>query len=323
MRAAVYEDLGPASVLHLKDIPEPHPKAGEVRVRVRVSGVNPTDWKSRSAGPGKKMAYDYVVPNQDGAGEIDEVGDGVDPRRRGERVWVYFAQKDSQHGTAAEWTCVPEAQAVPLPDAVSFEMGASLGVPALTARYALLCDGPVARRTVLVSGGAGAVGHFAIELAVRAGARVITTVSSEEKATLASASGAHAVVNYKTEDVVTSIKEVAPDGVARIVEVAPANLATDAQVLAPHGTVMVYASTDTDPTVPVRGYMTVNGTVRFMLLYGVPAEQLREAVTDVSAALAEGSLSPLPYVRFGLDQIADAHEAVENGALGKVIVEVD
>lgn len=322
MRAAVYEELGRPSVLHVKELPDPHPASGEVRVRVRVSGVNPTDWKSRSAGPGKQMPYDYVVPDQDGAGEIDEIGEGVDPRRLGERVWVYLAQKDSPHGTAAQWTCVPDDRAVTLPDGVSFEMGASLGVPALTARYALLSDGPVARRTVLVTGGAGAVGHFAIELAVRAGARVITTVSNEEKAKLAREAGAHVVVNYKEEDVVETVRDAAPDGVARVVEVAPSNLAIDAQILSAHGTVMLYASTDTDPTLPVRSYMNVNGTIRCMLIYGVSDEDLREAVTDVSAALAEGALSPLPFVRFSLDQIAEAHAAVEKGVLGKVIVGV-
>jgi NADPH:quinone reductase-like Zn-dependent oxidoreductase len=323
MRAAVYEQLGPAQVLHVTELPDPTPGPGEVRVKVRVSGVNPTDWKSRAAGPGKQMPFEYVVPNQDGSGEIDAVGDGVDPGRLGERVWLYLAQWQRQHGTAAQWVCLSERQAVPLPEGVSFELGASLGVPALTAAHALMCDGPIDAKTVLVCGGAGAVGHFAIELARRAGARVISTVSSDYKAELARAAGAHVVVNYTEGDALAAIRAAAPDGVDRIVEVAPSNLALDAQVLAPHGAVMLYASTDEDPELPVRSFMVVNAVVRFMLLYEITDSELANAVADVSAALAEGALSALPFHRFHLDAIADAHRAVEEGAVGKVIVDID
>ena len=323
MRAAVYEELGPADVIEVKELPDPEPGQGEVRVRVHVSGVNPTDWKSRSAGPGKQMQFDYVVPNQDGAGVIDAVGDGVDPARIGERVWLFLAQRGRKHGTAAQWTCLPSRQAVPLPRAASFELGASLGVPALTASYALGCDGPVAQKTVLVSGGAGAVGHYAIELARRAGAKVVTTVSSPDKAELAKEAGAHVVVNYKEEDAAAAIRAAAPMGVERVIEVAPSNLLLDSQVLAPHGVIMLYASTDEDPALPVRAFMNLDAVVHCMLLYMVRQAEVDDAVAEVSAALAERALTPLPFHRFPLDAIAQAHRAVEEGAVGKVIVEID
>lgn len=323
MRAAVYEKLGPAEVIEVKELADPVPGPGEVRVRVHVSGVNPTDWKSRSAGPGKQMQFDYVVPNQDGAGVIDAVGEGVDPRRVGERVWLFLAQRGRKNGTAAQWTCVPSRQAVALPDAASFELGASLGVPALTASYALGCDGPVAQKTVLVSGGAGAVGHYAIELARRAGAKVITTVSTDEKARLAREAGAHVTVNYREEDAAAAIRAAAPRGVDRVIEVGPSNLPLDSEVLALHGVIMLYASTDEDPALPVRAFMNLDATVHCMLLYMVSDEELDDAVAEVSAALAEGALTPLPLHRFGLDDIVQAHRAVEEGAVGKVIVEID
>jgi NADPH:quinone reductase-like Zn-dependent oxidoreductase len=269
------------------------------------------------------MPFVYVVPNQDGAGEIDAVGDGVDPRRLGQRVWLYFAQWQRQHGTAAQWICLPERQALPLPEGASFELGASLGIPALTASHALSCDGPIGGKTVLVAGGAGAVGHFAIELARRAGARVITTVSNDEKAELARAAGAHVVVNYTEGDSLGAIKTAAPDGVHRVVEVAPSNLGLDSQLLAPHGVVMMYASTDEDPSLPVRALMGLNASMRCMLIYTVAARDLNAALADVSAALDEGGLSALPFHRYRLEQIAEAHRAVEEGAVGKVIIDID
>ncbi len=321
MRAAVYERLGPPDVLHVKEIERPGPAPGEVRVRMMVSGVNPTDYKTRAAGPGKEMPYPYVVPNQDGAGEIDAVGDGVDPARVGERVWIWFGQWQRQHGTAAEWICLPARQAVRLPDSASFELGASLGVPALTAAHALFVDGPIADMTVRVAGGAGAVGHYAIELAHWRGARVLATVSSEEKANAALAAGADAVVNYRDEDVVEAIGRTAPDGVDRVIEVAPANLLLDSRVLKPHGTCVFYAATAEDPGLPVRSFMTLNAVLRFMLLYGVTPGELARAVSDVSEALAAGVLSELPLHRFSLGEVAAAHQAVEDGAVGKVVID--
>jgi NADPH2:quinone reductase len=323
MRAAVYDRYGPArEVLRVAEIERPEPAAGEVRVRMRVSGVNPTDWKARSGSPGAVPPFPYLVPNQDGAGEIDAVGAGVDSGRVGQRVWVYFAAQNRQHGTAAQWVCLPERQSVTLPDSAPYGLGASLGIPALTALHCLVADGPIAGRTVLVAGGAGAVGHFAIELGRRAGARVITTVSSEEKAALARAAGAQTIVNYRTEDAATAILAAAPGGVDRVIEVAPAaNIALDVAVAAEHATVVAYAS-DGDLTTPVRPLMQGNLTLRFVLVYDIPGEALERAVAGVSEALAAGDLTELPARRFPLDDIAAAHEAVERNAVGKVLVDI-
>jgi NADPH2:quinone reductase len=321
MRAAVYNRNGPAAeVLRVVDLERPEPAPGEVRVRVRLSAVNPTDWKSRAGSRGR-LTHPYLVPNQDGAGVVDAVGEGVDPRRVGQRVWLWFAAWQRQHGTAAEWVCLPERQAAPLPDGVSFELGASMGIPALTAHRCLFADGPIDGRTVLVAGGAGAVGHFAIQLGKRAGARVIATVSSPEKAALAEAAGADAVVNYRDGDAAAAIRAIAPAGVDRVVEVAPAaNLPLDLRVLAPGGTVVSYAS-DGDLSTPMFPLMQANVTLRFVLVYTVPGDALLRGVDDITAALAEGALTELPAVRFPLDRIAAAHDAVEGGAVGKVFVE--
>jgi NADPH:quinone reductase len=323
MRAAMYDRLGSADVLQVVDLPRPEPAPGEVRVRVRVSAVNPTDWKARADGPGKTMPFPFVVPNQDGAGEIDAVGDGVDPSRIDQRVWVYFASWRRQYGTAEEWVCLPAQQAVPLADTASLELGASLGIPALTAHRALFSDGPLQGKIVLVAGGAGAVGHFAIELARRAGARVLTTVSSPAKAELARAAGADTVVDYRAEDAISAVRAVAPDGVDHIVEVAlGANLELDLGVLARNGTVVTYAESGPDPAIPIRRLMRRNLTLRFMLIYTVPPAALRTAVEEVNAAVTAGDLTELPVLRYGLDQIAQAHQAVEDGATGKVVVEL-
>ena len=198
MLAAIYRSTGGSDVLAVEEVPTPSPGPGEVRVRVAVAGVNPTDWKSR-AGTTGDVAFDFQVPGQDGAGVIDAVGSGVDEARVGERVWVYFAAWQRQWGTAAQFCVVPSEQAVPLGGA-SFELGASLGIPALTAYHCLRADGPIDGADVLVAGGAGAVGHAAIELAKWSGARVVATVSGAEKGELARAAGADAVVNYRDED---------------------------------------------------------------------------------------------------------------------------
>ena len=227
MRAALYRDMGEAAeVFHVKEVDRPEPGPGEVLVRVHASGVNPTDYKARS-GAVPRPIDDFQIPHHDGAGVIEAVGAGVDPGRVGERVWLWLAAAGRRWGTAAEWTALPARQAVPLPDGASFELGASLGVPAMTAHYCLFSDGPVNGQTVLVAGGAGAVGHFAIELARRAGARVIATVSSAEKATLAEKAGADLVVNYREAGAAERIRAFAP-AVDRVIELSlGANLALD------------------------------------------------------------------------------------------------
>jgi NADPH2:quinone reductase len=235
-------------------------------------------------------------------------------------VWLWLAAAGRQWGTAAEWTVVPERQAVPLPDGASFDLGASLGVPAMTAHYCVYSDGPVTGQTVLVAGGAGAVGHFAIELAKRDGARVVATVSSPEKAALAEKAGADLVVNYRSADAAQQIRAFAP-AVDRVIEVAlGANLALDLALARPGTTIMTYAAEASDPGLPVRACMTANVILRFMLLYTLPAAALDRAVADITAALAGGDLTGLPVRKFPLDAIAAAHEAAESGAVGKIIV---
>ena len=320
MKAALYDATGPArDVLKVTEIERPEPGPGEVRVRVVVSGVNPTDVKTRS-GATPRAIEGFQIPDQDGAGVIEAVGPGVDPARVAQRVWLFLAAAGRNWGTAAEWTVVPERHAVPLPDGVDMEMGAMLGVPAITAHRCLFADGPVAGKTVLVAGGAGAVGHFSIELAKRDGARVITTVSSPEKGELARAAGAGLVLNYRQQNVAEEVR--AYSGRAdRVVEVAlGANLETDLAVSGPETVIVTYAATPPDPVLPVRSCMSANVTLRFVLLYTVPAAAVDQAVADITAALREGALTPLPVHRFRLGEIAAAHEAVEKGVTGKVLV---
>ena len=319
MRAALYRGTGKAAeVLHVEEVDRPEPGPGEVLVRVYASGINPTDHKARS-GAVPRPIDDFQIPHQDGAGVIEAVGPGVDPGRVGQRVWLFLAAAGRRWGTAAEWTVVPERQAGPLPDGASFELAASLGVPAMTAHYCLLSDSPVNGQTVLVAGGAGAVGHFAIELAKRAGARVVTTVSSAEKAALAEKAGADLVVNYRSPEAVDQIKAFGP--VDRVIEVAlGANLQLDLAVVRPHATIVTYAAEAADPVLPVRACMTAGITFKFVLLYGVPMAALEQAAADITAALAAGELTGLPVHKFPLADIAAAHEAAESGAVGKVLV---
>jgi NADPH:quinone reductase len=319
MRAALYRDMGQAAdVFTVEEVDRPEPGPGEVLVRVHASGVNPTDYKAR-AGAVPRPIDGFQVPHQDGAGVIEAVGAGVDAGRAGERVWLWLAAAGRRWGTAAEWTVLPARQAVPLPDGASFELGASLGVPAMTAHACLFSDGPVNGQTVLVAGGAGAVGHYAIELAKRAGARVIATASSPAKAALAEQAGADLVVNYRSADAAEQIRTLGP--VDRVVEVAlGANLELDLAVTRPHGTIVTYAAEPADPELPVRACMTANLTLKFVLLYGVPMTALDQAAADITAALTAGELTELPVHTFGLNEIAAAHEAAEGGAVGKVIV---
>jgi NADPH:quinone reductase len=320
--AAVYERSGPAAeVLRVEERPAPEPGPGEVRIRVRLSAVNPTDWKARNSSdpppdPG------FQIPNQDGVGTIDAVGEGVDPGRLGERCWLLFCAYQRPWGTAAQYTVVPAEYAVPLPESAGDELGASMGIPALTAHRCLLADGPIDGQTVLVAGGAGAVAHYAIELARWRGARVISTVSSPEKAELAREAGAGAVVNYREQDAAAEIQAAAPDGVDRVVEVAfNQNAPLDAAVVAPNAVISSYAN-GKPKEFPARAFMTKNTTVHFVLVYTMPKGALRQAIDDVSSALQEGVLSEMPAHHFPLEQIADAHDAVENGAVGKVFVDI-
>jgi len=322
MVAAQYETAGPnAGRIELVELPRPLPAAGEVLVRVQLYGVNPTDARAQ-LGRTFNPPYPKVVPGQDGAGEIVAVGGGVDESRVGERVWLHLAQWQRPAGAAAQYVALPASQAVALPASASLELAAGLGIPALTAHRCLHAAGSPRGAQILVAGGAGAVGHAAIELARFAGARVATTVSSAEKAAIASAAGAELVVNYREEDAAAAIAAWAPEGVGRIVEVAiAANIELDAQVLGSGCEIASYGAPDRPIELP-RTMIVKNGTVRFVLVYTMGAEPLREAVADVSAAVEAGALSSLPVVRFELERIEEAHEAVRQHAVGKVVVEI-
>jgi NADPH2:quinone reductase len=338
MKAIVYRDHGDPDVLHVVDRDLPAPGPGEVRVRVAVSGVNPTDWKTRSGATNPKQ-FPEVTPHLDGAGVIDAVGEGVDQGRVGQRVWLFMATAGRPTGTAAEFTVVPAGRAVPLPDGAGFDLGASLGVPALTAHRALTVaeDGPrrlgpgaLDGKVVLAAGGAGAVGHAAIQLARWAGATVISTISGPQKAELATAAGAHHVINYREGDPAAEIRKIAPDGVDIVAEVAlGANLALDLAVLRTRGTIATYANDGNKPVeLDVRQNMMLNTRFQFLVLYTVGAEALGAAAEDVSAAVHAGALPVgekhgLPLARFPLHRTADAHRAVQEGTVGKVLVDVD
>ena len=329
MRAAWYESKGGArEVLRLGELAEPLPGPGEVRVRVAVSAVNPSDVKGRGGWRGaNRMPFPRIVPHQDGAGVIDRVGEGVPESRLGERVWMYEAQWQRPFGTAAEYTVVPAGQAVRLPEGTSFEEGACLGIPAKTAHRCVFADGPVTGQTVLVAGGAGAVGYYAVQLAKWGGATVIATVSSPEQAALVHAAGADHTIDRKRENVAARMAEItgAPEGrgVDRIVEVAfGANLETDLAVLKPNGVIATYASDDQyEPRVPFFPLMVGGVTVRFVLVYVMPQPAKDAAVRDITTCLTEGRLRHAITRRFPLEAIVEAHEAQEQGHLsGKALV---
>ncbi|MET0448174.1 MAG: NADPH:quinone reductase [Aeromicrobium sp.] len=338
MRAIVYSQTGAPSVLDLVEREPGEPGAGEVRVRVVVSGVNPTDWKSRSAGDGEPTPFPEVVPNQDGSGVVDAVGPGVEDLAVGDRVWILLSAHGRPTGTAQELTVVPADRVVRLPDNASHDVGASLGVPAVTAHRALtvadggpsrLAPGALDGRTVLVAGGAGAVGHAAIQLARWAGATVITTISSAEKAALATSAGAHHTVDYTAGDTAAAIRAIAPNGVDIVVEVSPAvNAELNQAVIANGGTIAVYANNGGD-TLELDIVQTFVRNVRyqFLLLYTLSPTALKAATEDVTAALEAGVLPVgedvgLPITRFPLEQTADAHQAVEDSVVGKVLIDV-
>jgi NADPH:quinone reductase len=340
MKAIIYSETGAPSVLRLVDREPAKPGPGEVRVRIVVSGVNPTDWKTRKGvASGKKLPFPDMVPNQDGSGVVDAVGSGVSHLSVGDRVWLSLAAHERPAGgTAQEYSVLPAELVFPLPDDQGFDVGASIGVPAITAHRALtvaedgptrLAPGALEGKRVLVAGGAGAVGHAAIQLARWAGATVIATVSSAEKGRLAALGGAHHVVQYSDPDAVNAIRAAAPDGVDVIVEVSPAvNSALNAAVIRNHGCIAVYANNGGDQMVlDVRRHFALNVRYQFLLLYTVRRDALVAAAEDIALALADDALpvgeeAGLPLHRFHLEQTALAHAAVEAGAVGKVLIDV-
>ena len=337
MKSIVYDRVGDPSVLRLVERKIPEPGSGEVRVRVVVSGLNPSDWKARWGRAGR-MAFPEITPHIDGAGFIDAIGPGVAGRAVGERVWVYLAAIEQPTGTAQEYTVLPAGRVVPLPDGVSFDAGACVGAPAMTAHWALtvaengprrLAPGALDDVTVLVAGGAGAVGNAAIQLARWSGATVIATVSSPEKAALATAAGAHHVVNYREGDPAAKIRAYASRGVDVIVELAFApNAALDSAILAPNGTIAIYGDDGGNTArIDLRACLARNARLQFLVLYSAGQDVLHAAASDINAALVANALRfgeghGLPLIRYPLARTADAHAAVEAGVTGKVLVDV-
>ncbi len=321
MRAAWYERNGSArEVLQVGELETPEPGPGEVRVRIRASGINPSDWKTRSGS--RPMAGPRVVPHSDGAGEIDAVGPGV-RRRLGERVWIWNGQWKRPFGTAAEYIVVPAEQAVELPDGTSFEAGACLGIPALTAHRAVTIDGTPSGRIVLVSGGAGAVGHYAIQFAkILGAAQVLATVSSPEKAEHARAAGADAVIDYRRESVADRVRELTGGhGTDRVVEVDIAgNARLLPHVLAQDGLCVAYGSNAPEACFEFGPMILSGAAVRFFIVYELPPAARQQGISDLTRWMEEGRVRHRIAAEFPLERIAEAHEAVEQGIVGNVIV---
>lgn len=328
MRAAFYEQVGPArDVLRVAEWPDPEPDSGEVRVRMQWSGVNPSDVKTRGGVRSRSLPFARIVPHSDGMGVIDRVGAGVDTRRIGQRVWLWNAAWGRPFGTAADYCCLPGRMAVPLPDGVDGAAGACLGIPALTALHAVLMDGGVAGKTVLVAGGAGAVGHYALQFASRFGAaRVITTVSSDAKAALAREAGADEIVDYKTEAVAERVRELtAGAGVDRVIELdLAANAALDLEVLRPGGECVAYGSGPRPLELPFLPLIAKNLQLKFFMVYHLSDADRARAQSALQRLLARGELIHNVAERLPLARIADAHELVEQGrALGNVVLAID
>ncbi|MGZ5843509.1 MAG: NADPH:quinone reductase [Xanthobacteraceae bacterium] len=325
MRAAYYESNGPArEVLRVADVETPQAGRGEVRVRLRTSGVNPSDVKSR-AGLTRKIAFPRVIPHSDGAGEIDAVGEGVSPARVGERVWVWNGQWRRPFGTAAEWIVLPSEQAVRLPANATMEAGACLGIPAYTGYQGVLLARAKEGSTVLVAAGAGAVGHYAIQFAKKRKATVITTVSSPAKAEIARAAGADHVIDYKRENVGERVMAItAKRGVDAVIEM---DLAANARllptVLAPNGVVAVYGSGAAEASIPFQFLLQNSITLQFFLVYLMPAEMRQRATADITQMLEQGELIHNVAQTFDLGDMVAAHEAVESGkAMGNIVVKL-
>ncbi len=328
MRAAWYQQQGPAAeVLVIGDMPDPEPGVGEVRIRVAASGINHGDVKKRQDAFGVGMPYPRVIPHSDGAGIIDKIGKGVPEARVGERVWCYGAQSYRPFGTAAEYVVVPAAQAIPLPTEVSFEQGACLGIPGVTAHRAVYAAGPVEGRTVLVQGGGGAVGQCAVALARHGGAEVIATVRSERDEAVAQRAGAQEVVRtygLSASEVVEHIRRLAPDGVSHVIEVAfHANIKIDEELLALGGSIATYATGDPSPSIPFWPLVFKNISVFFLGSDDFPVEAKTAAARGLNEALEAGWPGFEIGKSFTLQSIAAAHEAVEGRQeTGRVIVKV-
>ena len=326
MQAAFYTRQGPAAeVLALGEQPTPQPGAGEVRVRLRTSGVNPSDYKVRKGGFGRALAYPLVIPHSDGAGVIDAVGEGVPAGRIGERVWLWNAQWNRPFGTAAQWIALPSAQAVAMPESLEDAEGACLGIPAFTALQAVRQADLQAGMTVLVAGGAGSVGHYAIQFASRRGATVLTTVSSAAKADHARAAGAEHVIHYRDEDVGARVQALTGGrGVDAVIEMDfTANARLYPACVAPAATIVVYGMGATEATLPTFWFMRHRITIKFVYIYEIDPADRTAGLQELDAVLRSGALRHAVALRLPLAEIARAHDLVEQGrVLGHVVLDI-
>ena len=327
MLAVTYNRVGPADeVLSFNEIKTPSAAAGEVRVKLASSGVNPSDVKLRAGVRNKTLPFPLIVPHSDGAGVIDQVGGGVDPARIAERVWVWNAAWQRPMGTAAQYVVLPAQQTVTLPDAIDFSVGACLGIPALTAYHAVALGGGVSSKSVLVTGGAGAVGHYAIQFAKLGGAeRVIATVSSDAKGAIAIAAGADTFINYKTEDVGQRCQALTDGcGVDRIMEMdLAANIQSDLAALRPDGEIVIYGSGAAEISVPFFPSLLKNVRYQFFVVYNLNAADRVAALAGVSRLLRENKLKHQIAARLPLLKAAEAHQLVESGqAVGNVVLDI-
>ena len=325
MKAVWYERNGSArEVLKLGEMPDPKPGRGEVRVRMAASGLNPSDVKRREGSRGQVIEFPRVIPNSDGAGVVDAVGPGASESWVGERVWVWNAQWGRAFGTCAEYCVLPESQVRELPEGIGFDEGACLGIPAMTAHQALFSDGDIRGQTILVTGGAGSVGYYAIQMAKWAGAMVIATVSSAEKAAIAQQAGADLVIDYKREDVAGKVLDFA-DAVDRVVEVDfGANLPVNLKVLKLNGTIASYASMgNPEPKLPFYAAMRRGWEIDLVFVYMMKSEERAKALADLDVLLREGRLSRHVGARFPLKDVIAAHEAQEAGrVVGNIVIEL-
>jgi len=328
MKAAWFESFGAArEVLQVGEQPEPEPGAGEVRVALRTSGINPSDVKKRAGSMPELLSDGYVIPHSDGAGVIDAVGENVDPARVGERVWVYQAQHARRFGTAAEKVVVDGSRAATLPDATGFAIGACLGIPVMTAHRCVFAGGQVADQRLLITGGAGRVGHYAVQWASHAGARVIATASNDADAEACREAGASAVINHREADWSEAVLEATGgQAIDRVVDVDfGGNLEQVLNVIRVGGTIATYASmSDIEPRIPFYRMMFMDLTIQLVIVYDMPESAKLRAISDIDQALRSGWLKHRIAHRLPLEDIAQAHERIERGGIrGCAILDID
>ena len=326
MKAVWYTKTGNASdVLEIGELDDPLPNVGEVLVKIKTSGVNPSDVKIRAGARGE-LQFRRVIPHSDGGGEIVDVGEGVDRNRIGERVWIWNGAFGRADGTCAELISLPEFQAVKINNEVSYESAACMGIPASTAYYGLLANGPIKNKTVLISGGAGAVGFYGIQIAKLSGANVITTISNDEKAEIANNAGADKVINYKNENVLEEIMEYTEnDGVDRIFEVEfGGNLPINEKIIKPNGVIAAYGSmAEMEPKLPFYNLMFKGVKIDTFLIYSIEKKFREELLNGLSELLNQNSLKHMISQTYSIDDVVNAHEAMESGSvIGNIVIEI-